>query len=174
MTKEEWKDIEGFEGLYKVSNMGRIQKNDGRYIASYGGNDNLYRLKSHLYKNNKQYGRTIVYLVARHFVPNPNNLRIARLIDKNVSEIHADNIIWLSGKDAGIGRKKGQKASMSTRAKMSKAKFKQISDGEVVYESILCAAELNYVTPQAISRNLRGISKTCLGKKWSYVEVDKK
>ena len=30
MEEEIWKDVLGYEGIYKVSNMGRIKRNNGR------------------------------------------------------------------------------------------------------------------------------------------------
>ena len=37
MSKEEWRDIEGFEGYFQVSNMGRVRSLD-RTITDSNGN----------------------------------------------------------------------------------------------------------------------------------------
>ncbi len=70
--KEEWKDIQGYEGLYKISNHGRIlgltsnkilKPND---VVSRGVKAN--RLKNTLCKNGKLKNFTIHNLVYKHFV----------------------------------------------------------------------------------------------------------
>ena len=82
-----WKDIPGYEGLYKVSNTGKIfsvvtnrelsviQKKDGYTCISLCDKDH----------NKKQY--RINQLVAKAFIPNPNNLPMIN----HKNEIKNDN-----------------------------------------------------------------------------------
>ncbi len=42
MTKEEWKDIKGFEGYYQISNKGRVQSLDRYVIANNHGGQESY------------------------------------------------------------------------------------------------------------------------------------
>lgn len=84
---EIWKDIEGYEGLYLISNMGRL-KSIERVVK--GGYCNRYicikkeRQRSIIYcgdgygrvmlfKNGKHKGYLIHRLVGLHFIPNPEN-----------------------------------------------------------------------------------------------------
>ena len=87
---EEWKDIFGYEGMFQISSFGRVKsliriyvkkekimmpnKNrDGYYLI--GFSDKLSKRKHKTY--------SIHRLVATHFIPNPNNLRVINHIDFN-------------------------------------------------------------------------------------------
>ena len=68
--KEIWKDIIGYEGLYKISNYGRV-KNKNKVLKLKVDKDWYYRIG--LSKNNKQKFYFIHRLVAQAFIPNPND-----------------------------------------------------------------------------------------------------
>jgi carboxypeptidase C (cathepsin A) len=75
--EEIWKDIEGYEGLYQVSKMGRVQ----------------------LYKNNKGYKHFQIHrLVAMAFIPNPDNLPQINHKDENKANNRVDNLEWCTRK----------------------------------------------------------------------------
>ncbi len=74
---EIWKDIDGFEGIYVVSNMGRVKrimhrKNPTNTIMNTTLNSNGYHHLM-LTVNGKGYGRILSILVAKAFIPNPEN-----------------------------------------------------------------------------------------------------
>lgn len=84
---EEWRDIEGYEGLYQVSNEGRVRSLD-RYVNGNGRNGCLKLVKSkilkqslhpfgywqvNLHKDGVQKTEKIHQLVAKAFIPNPEN-----------------------------------------------------------------------------------------------------
>lgn len=81
MKEEIWKDIEGYEGLYQVSNLGRVKRM--RFINK-NTNIEKERIKSQkirkdgylevaLYKNGKGKYIQVHRLVAKSFIPNPKN-----------------------------------------------------------------------------------------------------
>ena len=72
--KEIWKDIEGYEGLYQVSNMGRVR--------SLAHKDKYGRFTN---------GRT---LVATTFIPNQNGYPAINHRDENPSNNRVENIEW--------------------------------------------------------------------------------
>ena len=106
MSNEIWKDIKGFEGIYQVSNEGRIKSltrkvkanNDGEYtrlelvltpmISSKG-----YQRVS-LCKNGVSKIALIHRLVAEAFIPNENNLPQINHKDENKLNNHAENLEW--------------------------------------------------------------------------------
>ena len=69
---EIWKDIEGYEGLYQVSNFGNVKslnyKRSGREKILKPSKDNDGYLHVNLCKNNNQKGFTIHRLVAKTFI----------------------------------------------------------------------------------------------------------
>ena len=84
---EVWKDVEGYEGLYQVSDLGRVKSLDRwRYNAILKGERQLIRgtvrkahpdrrgyLKVTLYKDGKRTTFPVHRLVAEAFIPNPEN-----------------------------------------------------------------------------------------------------
>lgn len=103
-TDEIWKPIDGYVGLYEVSNMGRVrslvfrnnQASFGRIrILSPTDNGNGYKIVG----LNKGAGRKNYYvhrLVASAFVGNPNNLPVVDHIDHNKANNKASNLQWVT------------------------------------------------------------------------------
>lgn len=67
MMDEIWKDIKGYEGLYQVSNLGRVRSLDKIIIRTDG-----YNVIT-LWNNNVSKQFKVHRLVAIAFIPNPNN-----------------------------------------------------------------------------------------------------
>ena len=107
MKKEIWKEIEGFEGLYQISNWGRV-KSLGRWIdrKSKGKcwkeerilkpipteKDSYVRVN--LCKDKKKKLYSIHRLVAQAFIPNPNNLPQVNHKDENKQNNCISNLEW--------------------------------------------------------------------------------
>lgn len=98
MTEEIWKSIEGYEGLYEVSNLGNVRSlnyNKTKQtklltptIDRYG----YYHLI--LRKNGKRKGFTVHRLVAQAFIPNLNNYPQINHKDENKTNNCVDNLEW--------------------------------------------------------------------------------
>lgn len=72
---EQWRDVAGYEGLYKVSNYGRVKsfcKGDVKIRRP--DLNNVGYLVIELYKGGKGKKFKIHRLVAEAFIPNPQNL----------------------------------------------------------------------------------------------------
>ena len=102
MAVEIWKPVVGFEGLYEVSNMGRVKsiprKNTKggllkQYVDRYG------YFKDVLYERNKPHYFTVHRLVAVAFIDNPENKTTVDHIDCNRKNNHVENLRWTTAKE---------------------------------------------------------------------------
>lgn len=99
---EVWKDIKGYEGLYQVSNFGRVKSFRGS--AKYGKPDEMilkgrpinsgYLIVTLYAKNRARKNFQIHRLVADAFIPNPDNLSCVNHKDENKINNCADNLEW--------------------------------------------------------------------------------
>ena len=69
---EIWKDVKDYEGLYQVSNLGRVKSIRKNKILSPKHNWDGY-LRIQLWRNNKNRYVSIHRLVAEAFIQNPND-----------------------------------------------------------------------------------------------------
>lgn len=106
--KEIWKPIEGYEGLYEISNLGRVKSiqyfnhvNNKSYprnkILKPLPNDRGYhRVDLSKFGRSKRY--RIHRLVAEAFIPNPNNFPEINHIDGNKQNNSINNLEWCTRK----------------------------------------------------------------------------
>lgn len=93
LINEVWVDIIGFEGLYKLSNLGKIFNiKSNKILKNYYVNTRGYYVS--LRKDNNKYKKSVGKLVAEHFVLNPNNYKYFYYIDGNNKHCYASNIQW--------------------------------------------------------------------------------
>lgn len=140
MVKEIWKDVVGYEGIYKISNYGRIKK--GNKIFKTEKYKNYFIVK--LTKNGVRKRTGVHRLVAQAFIPNPNNLPEINHKDENPSNNCVDNLEWCDRKynmNYGNVKKKisiatsgknnpfyGKKHTKQSKEKMKKSREKYIED----------------------------------------------
>ena len=89
-----WEDIPGYEGLYQVSNTGKVRslgnnKSRKTKILKQNTTKNGYK-RVGLWKNGKRKPYYVHRLVAQVFLPNPNNLPEVNHIDENKQ----NNVVW--------------------------------------------------------------------------------
>lgn len=96
--KEVWKDIEGYEGLYQVSNFGRVKSSyTNRFLK--GRKSPQGYLLVNLCKNNIASGKTIHRLVAQAFIPNSENKPQVNHIDEDKTNNMVSNLEWMTSKE---------------------------------------------------------------------------
>lgn len=131
--KEIWKDIEGYEGIYQVSNLGRVKSVDhydnmNRFWngkirkLSLDGKGNYFRVG---FTGNKFF--LVHRLVAKAFISNPDNKPEVNHKDQNKTNNCADNLEWCnrSYNNAYGGRSRGEKNPV---CKLTEAQVKEIRE----------------------------------------------
>lgn len=91
----EWRVIEGYEGLYEISNTGEIRNAKGNIKKSQskkGVNTNYKEVS--LWKDGKNKRFLVHRLVAKAFIPNPNNYPIINHKDENGTNNCVENLEW--------------------------------------------------------------------------------
>lgn len=112
MEIEIWKPVDGYEGAYEVSNLGRVRSVDRIVNTNNGHKEYSYLVKGKLLKmsynckgesgypvvslckDGVAKGHTVHRLVATAFIPNPNNLPVVNHIDCNPSNNAVANLEW--------------------------------------------------------------------------------
>lgn len=170
--EEIWKDIEGYEGLYKVSNLGRVKS--FRKSSKYGAPDELilkpniitsgYEVVT-LYKERSKSKFQVHRLVANAFIPNPLLLPCVNHKDENKVNNCSENLEWCTyqyNNNYGTARVR-RIETVSTPV------LQKTLDGEIIaiYRSAKIAAELLGYQKRSVSGWCRsGIGG---GYIWEYV-----
>ena len=182
MTKnnEVWRDIEGYEGLYQVSSLGRVKSLD-RYITNSLGYTLLYKgviLKprvSDFFKyytvqlNNKDRGRSksVHRLVAETFIPNPDNLEQVNHIDENKLNNNVTNLEWCTPKE-----NINHGTSIERRSEKLKQKVAKYSKcGKLIKKyDYMTQVELDGYDQGSVSKVCNGIRPHHKGYIWRYAD----
>lgn len=180
---EVWREVKGYEGIYEVSNLGRVRslerfrKNNGglqktpqRLLSLDRVNHKGYVLV-HLSKNGTNKNISLHRLVADAFIPNPGGKAQVNHKDGDKRNNSVDNLEWVTGKeninhafDAHLFKRGRAKPKKRTRP----FKLSVIRDDGVIYADTNDAAKNNGVSRSAINLNIHGRTKVCAGHSFSY------
>lgn len=169
--EEIWKDIQDYEGLYQVSNYGRVKSLE-RDVETQRGVWHCYEKllkwhdngKGHMYtilsKDSKVERKLIHRLVAEAFIPNPNNYDVVHHKDHNKQNNHVSNLEWMS--DAK------HKAHHS-----AKTVYQYTKDGLLVnvWKTALEAEKVLGIDSSSVCLCCNGKRKTHSGYIWSYTPL---
>lgn len=181
---EEWRDIEGYEGKYKISNCGRVMSVSRTVKCNKNASRNVEQciLKPHV--DHKGYLRTwlndygtgkthfvpIHRLVAKAFIPNPDKKPQVNHIDGIKTNNHASNLEWCTNQENQIHAWAMGLQKPSDKAGRPRVAVRQIdmSTNEVIaeYPSINEASRQTGCQAQNIRKVVIGERKQCGGYMW--------
>lgn len=178
---EIWKDIKGYEGLYQVSNMGRVRSLKNKIILKPIKNTNGY-LKVNLYNNRKMKTFLIHRLVALAFISNTENKPQVNHKDENKTNNCMNNLEWCSVDYNNKYCTRTERAIKNTNYKKIAEKNSKIQGKQVlqidkdtekiinVFHSIAEAERIFTKSQGNICRCCNGKYKTAYGYKWRYAD----
>lgn len=169
MALEIWENVQGYEGLYLISNLGRLlsaprngTKLYWHMIAPhYVGGYIQYALSKH----NRIKEFKAHRLVAEAFLPNPGNKREVNHIDGNKHNNSVDNLEWATTSENQTHSFWVLKNGLRPVKQLSK-------DGGLIkiWESIKEAGEELHICTGDISRAASNKRHTAGGYKWQFAE----
>lgn len=167
---EKWADIKGFEGLYQVSNLGRVKSlpRQGTYATPHilvPSKDKNGYLHVGLLKNSIRKTKRVHRLVAEAFIDNPDKLPEINHKDENKQNNQVSNLEWCTRKynvNYGSRTEKTQKAVMQfNKAGVLVATYKGLNE-------IKRALKIKNVSN--ISNVCKGKRKSAYGYVWKFRE----
>ena len=168
-NKEIWKDIKGYEGAYQISNWGRVKSLSQKQelIRKPHLNKKKGYVGINLFKDGKRVFHLIHRLVAKQFIPNPNNYPEVNHIDEIKHNNFDWNLEWCSC-EYNVNYGEG----IAKRAELRKIEISQFDlDGRFIrnYNGGV-DAEVDGYSRKAISKCLTGVNKTHKGYIWRYAD----
>ena len=179
--KEIWKDIQGYEGKYQVSNLGNVKSfwkdRNGKIMKSSANKRGYYQV--YLYSDSKPRKRYFLHrLVSQAFIENPDNLPFVNHIDEDKSNNYVENLEWCTAEynnNYGAHNERILKTKKLRNCETAPKEVLQFTkDGKFVNEfPSICEAErctgINQGNICSCCKNIKS-HLTAGGFKWKYKE----
>ena len=162
---EEWKDIDGYEGLYQVSNLGNIRNSKGKILPIRHTYDGYCYVR--LSKNGKRKYPKVSRLVAIAFLPNPSNLPQVNHKDENKDNNCTNNLEWCTCKyNCNYGTRNKRMAKAQSKAVIG---IKEDTGLIVEFDSMSEACRQMGIAIGNMSKCCKDDNKTLKGFNWRYL-----
>ena len=180
-----WVDIEGFDNEYQINQFGgirtlknspKLKKYDLLKPQTSKRNGYVYQM---LYKNGKPKLVRVHRLVAKAFLPNPNNFSQVNHKDGNKQNNSVDNLEWCDQSynmkhayENGLQKpSENQRQAVINTNKLKRKKICQIKDGNIIniFSGISEASKKTNISVSCISRCCNFKRKSANGFEWRFV-----
>lgn len=173
---EQWKDVEGYEGMYQVSNLGRVKSLsrkraigsnwriiEERILKPQNAKDGYKQVN--LCRDGRQKSVTVHRLVAETFIDNPDNKKTINHISGIKEDNRLINLEWMSQTENNR-----HAIAMGLNVPEDRPRKPIIcNETGVHYNSLKQATEELKIPSSCISRVLKGQRKHTYGLTFSYL-----
>lgn len=179
--KEIWKDIKGYEGLYQVSNTGKVRSLDRTVIGKNNSKRLIYGKELSKTDNGRGYDKVALQndgrntrkickvhrLVAETFIPNPENKPEVNHINCNKKDNRVSNLEWSTSSENSKHAYDNNLKNVSRSKRVARIN----DEGKIleIFNSAREASNSYNLTHDGVSAVCRGKRKTCGGMKWKYI-----
>ena len=180
---EIWKDIEGYEGLYKVSNLGNVKSLD-RMVERFNNKvviKGIMLVQSldhrgyplvNLHRDGKGKTTRVHRIVAQNFIDNPLNNKTVNHKNGNKLDNRVENLEWMTYKE---NSQHSFRTGLRTNSYVNRKVLMLSLDNKPLlwFDSLKEAQENTNIFYVGISKCCSGKNHTAGGYKWKYYEEAK-
>ena len=173
---EKWRPVVGYEGLYEVSNLGRVKSlprkgtKGGILIPSYSNSKHYAHVP--LTKNMKHKTASLHRIVAMAWIPNPENKPQVNHKNGIKSDNRVENLEWMTNLENmrhAIANGLNSAAPIGAIESRKRGVLQKL-DGEIVamYRSIIDAERITGTQSRNITKVCQGKRKNAGGFQWEF------
>lgn len=172
--EEIWKNVNGFEGIYEVNNVGIVRTVKSGFLRKLQLAPNGYYSVT-LKLNGKSYRKDVHRIVALAFLPQIEGKNWVNHIDNNKLNNNIDNLEWCTPKENMLhcmknGRFRPENGLKKAIENNKKTVYQYSKDGELIniFNSMNDAVRETNTQQSQISRCCNNKSKTANGYIWRF------